>query len=69
MDVLDKKRTSTYGLFRVCTPETAGLDVAGSAQERVFIAAAQQAHGPLHRHLRQLVLRLPVEENAETMSH
>lgn len=34
--------------------------MAGSAEERVFIVAAQQAHGSLHRHLWWLVFRRPV---------
>lgn len=62
MDVFEgkkEKRAGTYGLFSACIPDTACLDVAGSAEERVFVAVAQQAHGSLHRHLRQLVLRLP----------
>lgn len=34
--------------------------MAGGAEERVFIGAAQQAHGSLHRHLWRLVFTLPV---------
>lgn len=42
--------------------------MAGSPQEHVFLAVAQQAHRSLQRHLRLLVLPLPVCENGEGMT-